>query len=270
MSPFRLLVGYSTDVGQMRKRNEDSFAVFTPAAEVKPNPDLSANPIAGLLLVADGMGGERAGDRASQMAAEGLHQVFVSGLFKSWDEFRHRLWAPAVLYRAIREISQAILDIGDAEPEIRGLGSTVVVTLMSGDEMTIAHVGDSRCYRVRGRQIEQLTVDHTWVERQVEVGLLSREQARHHPHRNVLTRSLGDATPPISDVRTETVQHGDLFILCSDGMSGALTDGEMLGLVRQHQDLQHLAEAMVRLANVKDGSDNITVVVGRCEKISSS
>ncbi len=269
MSPFRLLVGYATDVGQMRKRNEDSFAVFTPPDGVPQTADLSANPIAGLLLVADGMGGERAGDRASQMAAEGLHQVFVSGLFKTWDEYRQRLWAPAVLYRAIREISQAILDLGDADPAIRGLGSTVVATLMSGDQMTIAHVGDSRCYRARGRDLEQLTVDHTWVERQVEVGLLSREQARHHPHRNVLTRSLGDTTPPISDLRTETIQPGDTFILCSDGMSGALTEGEILGLIRQHQGAQQLAEALVRLANVKDGSDNITVVVGRCEDLSA-
>lgn len=261
MSPFRLHVGYSTDVGQLRKRNEDSFAVYTP-----PNSH-PEGPVGGLLLVADGMGGEQAGDRASQMAAEGLHQFFASGLFKTWGEYHHQLWAPAVLYRAIREVNQAILDIGEANPVVKGLGSTVVVTLMSGDEMTIAHVGDSRCYRVRGRQLEQLTVDHTWVERQVAAGMLTREQANHHPHRNVLTRSLGDTTPPVSDVRTETIRHGDLFLLCSDGMSGALTEGEILGLIRQHPEAQDLADALVRLANVKDGSDNITAVVGLCEAV---
>lgn len=262
MPPFRMRVGFATDVGQLRKRNEDSYAVYTPPKGV------DGGPVAGLLLVADGMGGEQAGDRASQMAAEGLHQFIASGLFKTWDEFRHQLWAPAVLYRAIREVNQAILEIGEANPVVRGLGSTIVVTLMNGDEMTIAHVGDSRCYRVRDRQLEQLTADHTWVERQVAAGLLTRDQASRHPHRNVLTRSLGDTTPPVSDVRTETIRHGDLFLLCSDGMSGALSEGEILGLIRQHQDAQELADALVRLANVKDGSDNITAVVGRCEAVS--
>ena len=116
----------------------------------------------------------------------------------------------------------------------------------------------------RDHEIEQLTSDHTLVARQVAAGLLTPEQALRHPHRNVLTRSLGDASPPQSDVRTETLQAGDCFVLCSDGLTGGVSDGEILGQCRHHPDPTALAEALVRLANLKDGSDNITVVVGRC------
>ena len=263
MARFSLEVGYATDVGRMRKRNEDSYAVFTP------NPaHPGGEPLQGMLLVADGMGGERAGDRASQMAAEGLHQCFASGVYRSWTEFGNGVgegtWVNDVLRRAIHEINDAILRLGEENPSMRGLGSTVVMALLVDDRMTVAHVGDSRCYRIRQHTIERLTADHTLVARQVAAGLLTPEQALRHPHRNVLTRSLGDANPPQGDVRTEDLEPGDYFVLCSDGLTGGVSDGEILGQSRHHSDPTELAESLVRLANLKDGSDNITVVVGRC------
>lgn len=263
MARFSLEIGYATDVGRLRKRNEDSYAVFTP------NPAYpGGEPLQGMLLVADGMGGERAGDRASQMAAEGLHQCFASGVYRSWAEYTNGsgggAWVDPVLHRAIYEINDAILRLGEENPSMRGLGSTVVMALLINNRMTIAHVGDSRCYRVREHGIEQLTADHTLVARQVAAGLLTPEQALRHPHRNVLTRSLGDASPPQGDVRTEPLEAGDCFVLCSDGLTGGVSEGEILGQCRHHRDPTELAEALVRLANLKDGSDNITVVVGRC------
>lgn len=263
MARFTLDVGYATDIGRLRKRNEDSFAVLTPPDAAVDTS--AATPLQAMLLVADGMGGERAGDRASQMAAEGLHQFFASGLYRSWPEYiRGNGWVEPVLRRAMREVNQEILRLGEENPALAGLGTTVVLAMLTADRMTIAHVGDSRCYRVRSGTIEQLTTDHTLVERQVAAGLLTPDQARRHPHRNVLTRSLGDSESPRTDVRSEAVEAGDVFLLCSDGLTGGLGDEDLLAVLDRETPPQGQAETLVEMANQRDGSDNITVVVGRC------
>jgi protein phosphatase len=259
---FVLDVGLATDVGKMRKRNEDSLAIYR-----RPDGEESTPVVEALLLVADGMGGERGGDRASQMAAEGLHQCFASGFFRGWPESQEPDWPGLTLRRAIREVNGEIFGLGQREPSLEGLGSTVVIALLSEGGMTIAHVGDSRCYRVRGEGIDLLTRDHTWVERQVEAGLMSRETARAHPNRNILTRSLGDPVPPECDVRTEALEDGDIFVLCSDGLTGRVGEEQILRETRRVLDPQRLAERLVDLANTLDGSDNITVVVGRCREV---
>lgn len=261
-SRFILDVGYATDVGHIRKRNEDSYAIHLP-----PKEDDGTSRLRGMLLVADGMGGERGGDRASQLAAEGLHQCFVSGLYRTWPEAEEPDWPAPVLRRAIQEVNDEIYRLGERDPQLQGLGTTVVLTLMTTEHMIIAHVGDSRCYRVRGQSIEQLTVDHTWVERQVSAGLLSPEAARQHPNRNILLRSLGDPSPPGGDVRIEALHDGDVYVLCSDGLTGGVSDQEILEFVLREPEPQRLAHELVNQANIKDGSDNITVVIGRCREI---
>lgn len=260
MPRFRLEIGTATDVGRQRSRNEDSFAVFVPQTG-----ELNPSQLSGLILVADGMGGERAGDRASRMAAEQLRQTFSSGAYRSWPECTGEHALEAALVRAIREVSAAIFRVGDGDPTIRGLGSTVVVAAMTSRHMVLAHVGDSRCYLVRGTEIDLLTSDHSWVQRQVDAGYISAADARRHPQRNILIRSLGDALPPEVDVRTVEIEEGDLFVLCSDGLTGGVTDEEILQFTSYFRHPQQLADALVRLANDKDGSDNITVVVGRCK-----
>lgn len=260
MARYRLEVGSATDVGRQRQRNEDNFAVFVPQAG-----ELNPSQLAGLLLVADGMGGERAGDRASRMAAEQLRQIFSSGTYRSWPECSGERALEATLVRAIREVSTAIYKVGDGDPTIRGLGSTVVMAAMTSRHMVLAHVGDSRCYLVRQGAIDLLTSDHSWVQRQVDAGYISAADARRHPQRNILIRSLGDALPPEVDVRTVEIEDGDLFVLCSDGLTGGVSDEEILQFSSYFRHPQQLAEALVRLANDKDGSDNITVVVGRCK-----
>lgn len=260
MARYRLEVGSATDVGRQRQRNEDSFAVFVPQTG-----ELNPSQLAGLLLVADGMGGERAGDRASRMAAEQLRQTFSSGTYRSWPECTGERALEATLVRAIREVSAAIYKVGDGDPTIRGLGSTVVMAAMTSRHMVLAHVGDSRCYLVRQGAIDLLTSDHSWVQRQVDAGYISAADARRHPQRNILIRSLGDALPPEVDVRTVEIEDGDLFVLCSDGLTGGVSDEEILQFSSYFRHPQQFAEALVRLANDKDGSDNITVVVGRCK-----
>jgi hypothetical protein len=145
------------------------------------------------------------------------------------------------------------------------MGSTVVIGVMTDHHMVLAHVGDSRCYLVRRGTINQLTSDHSWVQRQVDAGYITQEDARRHPQRNILIRSLGDALPPEVDVRTVPIQDGDLFVFCSDGLTGGVTEEEILQFTNYFRQPQQLADALLRLANDNDGSDNITVVVGRCK-----
>lgn len=269
MGRMQLEVGFSTDVGRQRQRNEDSFAVHVPmdgtGAPDGSSPD-DAIDIAGLMLVADGMGGERAGDRASQITAERLKSWFVDGTYREWPETSGPGGLEAALGRAIRAVSQEIYELGEDDPNIRGLGSTVVVCLMTQDRLVLGHVGDSRCYRLRGSTLELLTTDHSWVQRQVDAGVISPEAARSHPQRNILTRSLGDSLPPEVDIASFDVRHGDLFMLCSDGLTGGVSDGEILKMSMLGKNPQALAESLVRLANEQDGSDNITCVVGRARE----
>lgn len=253
-----LEIGAKTDVGRMRQCNEDSCVTFVPLPG-ESNP----SGLEGLLLVADGMGGERAGDRASQMAAERVTSWIRSGEFRTWPEFSGSTPFASAIGQALRRISDEIYQVGEEEPEVRGLGSTLVLAALLDGRVVIAHVGDSRCYRVRGDRVEQLTADHSWVERQVRAGLMTSEQARVHPQRNILTRSLGDELTPDVDLRRDPLYDGDLFLLCSDGLTGSVTEGEILQLSKRHENLQDLVEALIQLANEKDGSDNITAVAGR-------
>ncbi|MDA8017518.1 MAG: protein phosphatase 2C domain-containing protein [Thermoanaerobaculia bacterium] len=265
---MELEVGFATDVGRQRQRNEDSFAVHVPATGLEDTGSGSDDrlSLSGLMLVADGMGGERAGDRASQITAERLRDWFVDGTYREWPEATGPGGLEAALGRAIRAVSQEIYELGEGDPNIRGLGSTVVVGLLSQDRLVLGHVGDSRCYRLRGSTLELLTTDHSWVQRQVDAGVISAEAARSHPQRNILTRSLGDSLPPEVDIASYEVRHGDLYVLCSDGLTGGVSDGEILKMSLLGKTPQMLAESLVHLANEQDGSDNITCVVGRaCE-----
>ncbi|MEM6795474.1 MAG: PP2C family serine/threonine-protein phosphatase [Acidobacteriota bacterium] len=259
MARFSLEVGFSTDVGRQRRRNEDSYAVFVPYPG-EGNP----SQLSGLMLVADGMGGERAGDRASQLAAKRLRHWFSTGIYCSWPQHTGDQPLKSSLIHAIRAVSHEIYQLGEEDPTIRGLGSTVVMGAVAGGHLVAAHVGDSRLYMVRDGSIHLLTSDHSWVQRQVDAGVLTADDARSHPQRNILTRSLGDAMPPEVDAARVELRDRDLFILCSDGLTGGVTDSELLELAGQHPEPQPLAEALVRFANEKDGSDNITAVVGTC------
>lgn len=255
MARFKMDVGTATDVGRQRRRNEDRFATYVPP----PDDD---SELSGVLLVADGMGGERGGAEASQLAVERLLEELRAGGSRGRPEGQDDL--AAAVRRLIRDASDEIFRLGEAEATLAGMGSTLVAAVFRQGRALIAHVGDSRCYRVRAGRIERLTADHTWVARQLEAGAISSEEARRHPQRNVLTRTLGDVEAPVVDVRTEELAHEDLFILCTDGLTNALTDSEILHIARRFPRPQDLAEALAATASDRDGSDNVTVVACRC------
>ena len=224
-----------TDTGRRRRRNEDMLVRRPP-----------------LFAVADGMGGARAGEIAARLAAAALEEMSTDAL-----------GAEAVT-SLIEEANSRIWERSLADPETAGMGTTVTAALVDAAEgtVTIGHVGDSRAYRLRGDSFQQLSTDHSLVAELVQSGVLTPEEAERHPQRSAITRALG--TDPAVEVEVQTVpgEIGDLFLLCSDGLSVMLGDDEITAAIEgAERDPQAAGEALVAAANAHGGEDNITVVL---------
>jgi len=234
----------SSDVGLRRRGNEDRFAVV---------PDL------GLCLVADGMGGHSAGQVASALAAEAVVaslREMAGGSASATEKLR----------RALEDANRAIYAAARQKSEYAGMGTTVVALLAEGGRASLAHVGDSRAYRVRSRRIRQLTDDHSIVGELLRRHEISADDAREHPHRHVLTRALGVRGHVQPDLAELTPEPGDLFVLCSDGLTNHVEDQEIAKLSLESPDLDICCEALIELANRRGGEDNTTVVLARVEE----
>lgn len=244
-----------TDVGRVRAHNEDAFL---------------AEPTVGLYAVADGMGGHAAGEVASAMAIETLRERLAGR-----EAPDPRASDPADLRdrlaQTLRDAGRAIHDRGRERPEQRGMGTTATSLLLRPDGgLLIGHVGDSRAYRLRGGELSRMTRDHTVVQERVERGELTPEQARHHPASGVLTRALGVPEAITPDTHAGEWEEGDLYLLCSDGLTGMLSDDELRRTLRsggaesgRPEALEELARALVDAANERGGRDNVTVVLVR-------
>jgi protein phosphatase len=233
----------SSDVGMKRHHNEDRYLLA---------PDLH------LFAVADGMGGASAGEVASGLAVARV-DAFVHTRAAALEGGNDDDVA-AVLVGAVGAANAAIRDQGVADPTCRGMGTTMTTLCFVRDRAFIAHVGDSRCYRVRGGHIAQLSRDHSLVEEQVRAGLITPEQARSSPWKNIITRALGAAATVDVDVTSVPVEDGDVFVVCSDGLSGVVADDEIARVVGE-QFLHRVPDTLIDLANARGGPDNITVVV---------
>lgn len=233
-----------SDVGKVRQGNEDTFF---------------ADGQRGVFIVADGMGGHVAGEIASQMVAEtvgpGVCDAVKSGLRGA--ELAQRS------LELIEAANRAILERADSEPEKRGMGTTLTLLALSADATYLfQQVGDSRGYLLRDGGLKQITRDHTVVQQQVDRGALTPEQARDHPLSHILTRALGTEASVEADSFDDRARAGDIFLLCSDGLSGMLTDATIHGiLATPSDDLQEIADILVDSANEAGGLDNITAVV---------
>lgn len=166
-----------------------------------------------------------------------------------------------LLKMAVRKAHDNVLTAISRDGSLHGMGTTVVGMLLVGPTAAVAHVGDSRAYRLRNGHLDQLTQDHTWVHEQVVAGLLSQEQARSHPLKNVVTRALGGESEVVVDVREVQVQPGDLYLLCSDGLTGMLSDGEIRERLGSGRNLHEICRSLVNEANARGGLDNVTVVL---------
>jgi PPM family protein phosphatase len=221
-----------TDPGRTRRHNEDSYVIEPP-----------------LFAIADGMGGAQAGEVASGLATAALKegQADAGGQQRIAD--------------LIQEANRRVYDRSSSDPNTSGMGTTITVALVEDDHVAFGHVGDSRAYLIRDASMEQLTEDHSLVNELLKTGKLSREEAETHPQRSVITRALG--TDPDVDVDTFSVraENGDLFLLCSDGLTDMVSEESILDLVERHRDdIDGALRALVKEANRGGGQDNITVV----------
>jgi serine/threonine protein phosphatase PrpC len=237
-----------TDVGRKRKHNQDAFL---------------ADDALGLYIVADGMGGHAAGEVASAQAIKSIREALLAAgpLLESFAgtptlETRERV--AELMESAVLKACADIHAIGGADPGKRGMGTTVVAMLVTGHSAVVGHVGDSRVYLFRAGRVHQLTEDHTLIQEQLKRGLISREQAGEADNRNVITRAVGVQREVAVDTLVTDVLPGDLFLLCSDGLHGYLSEEELPALLAQ--DRPTLAGALVDLALERGGKDNVTVV----------
>jgi serine/threonine protein phosphatase PrpC len=224
-----------TDVGRQRSVNEDSLVLAPP-----------------FFAVADGMGGAKAGEVASAMAAETFEGEADSGEP-----------AEAQLTRILREANRRIYDLAASDDSHRGMGTTVTAAKVTGNEVSLGHVGDSRAYRLRDGELEQLTRDHSLVAELERSGQITPEAAEHHPQRSIITRALGPEPDVQVDTYTLAGRDGDLFLICSDGLTSMISDDELGSILRSSDSLDETAESLVRAANQSGGKDNITVVMFR-------
>lgn len=234
----------ATDVGMRRRVNEDRYALV---------PDL------GLYLVADGMGGHKAGQLASQLAAEAAVRAAktLEGAAVSLSEKLRQIVACS---------NREIFEMASAHPEYSGMGTTMVAVLASEGRVAIAHVGDSRAYLIRGGAIRPLTDDHSLVGELLRRQEISPAAALDHPHKHVLTRALGVRPNVEGDLLEMTPRDGDTFALFSDGLTNNVEEPEIAQAVGATSDLQEACDGLVTFANDRGGDDNITVVLLRCEK----
>ncbi|MGE0616145.1 MAG: Stp1/IreP family PP2C-type Ser/Thr phosphatase [Bacteriovoracia bacterium] len=241
--PFECAI--ATDIGQKRQQNQDNGGVY---------PEL------GLFVVADGMGGHQGGETASAMVVEIVpdHVRRAQKKNKKWN-------AQKVITAAIKAASDAIYKRSQNDHRLEGMGTTTTTILFKDDRLTIGHVGDSRCYFFRPGAIWQLTKDHSLVEENLRQGKITREEAKTHTMKNVITRSVGFEPQVDVEVYDMPVATGDVFLVCSDGLSGLVENDQMLKIVQdslfKQGDLQATVKQLVQAANQNGGDDNITVLV---------
>jgi protein phosphatase len=216
----------------------------------------------GLWIIADGMGGHPGGDVASKVAVEAT-AAHIAALAEAGG--RHASDQTEGLRQAVLQANVALRAEGDARPEYKGMGTTLIALHIAGfpqAQATVAHVGDSRAYLHRAGTLSQLTRDHSWVEDQIRAGLLSTEEAATHPLRHMLTRALGIDAGVEPDILTLHLQTGDRLLLCTDGLTKMLSDEDILNVLNDSKrEAQAVCDELVRLANERGGQDNVTVVL---------
>ena len=228
-----------SDRGLVRQANEDSYI---------------ASPSQGLFVICDGMGGHRAGGVASRLVVEVFNQIMASTAPDCPKD---------ILRRCIIQANLLILTRGMENPEWHGMGTTVTAALLQDKHLTVANVGDSSLYLLRGEFIRKITRDHTLAEEMVKDGLLKPEEIRSSHFNHILTRALGVEEEVEIDYFEEDLQPGDGMVLCSDGLSDLLTEADLAGIMQQHPDLSEAARALVKAALDRGGHDNVTVILVR-------
>jgi len=245
-----LEIACDTDVGMVRHENEDYLAI---------------NQGLGIAVLADGMGGYQAGEVASRLAVDTIlselqtrsSQVALADIHPSSG----LCYASLLLQQAILHANQAIWQAACSQNHYRGMGTTVVAVWFYGEQLSIAHVGDSRLYRLRDNELKSLTKDHSVLQQLIDVGLIEEKHAWHAPNKNLITRALGVKEQVEVDLQEHKVHSNDLYLLCSDGLNDMLQDIDILNVLNKKYSALEIANQLVALANQQGGKDNISVIV---------
>ncbi|MBV8666545.1 MAG: Stp1/IreP family PP2C-type Ser/Thr phosphatase [Burkholderiaceae bacterium] len=244
-----LQVAAKTDTGLVRPHNEDSFAYSKEA---------------GLVVLADGMGGYSAGEVASAIATSTLHESLTEQLRNhDWNgHVNHVKFVQQLLTRSVSRANTAILDSARSEPRYRGMGTTLVAAIFHADRVTVAHVGDSRAYRLRRGTLTQITRDHSVLQEQIDAGLIEAEQARFSPHRNLVTKAMGIDYEVQAEIHDHQTEPDDLYLLCTDGLSDMLSTKEIAQILHgTSSNLDAACDALIARANENGGKDNTSVIL---------
>lgn len=257
MDTMRVRFAGETNTGLKRSHNED--CLYLPIDER-------------LVMVADGMGGHARGDIASKLAIETIGNHFASTMNEkptTWPfmvDANHRLEENRLL-TAIQLANIKIFETAQKDEAFRGMGTTIVACFFVNDEVLMTHVGDSRIYRIRHERITQLTLDHSLLNDYVKIKKLSEEEMKNFPHKNVIVRALGMKDIVGIDLFRERPQLGDIYLLCSDGLTGMVPDPTILETVMSEADLDRCCERLIEQANANGGVDNVTVALARLEPL---
>src|SRR4051812_5829319 len=256
-----------TDVGRTREHNEDAFVVAdltTNNATLQPEVRTHrGGPKGSLFMVADGMGGAAAGEIASDMAVK----IVLGELQSSWvtDESATAEAFVRAIKSAAKTANEQINAYAANHPEFRGMGTTATIAGLLGDTLCLAQVGDSRAYLVRDGVARQITKDQSLMQKLIEAGELTEEEAEHSERRNIILQALGPEPSIKIDLTHQQLRRGDTLVLCSDGLSGQVTKDDIADIVRSESDLTTACKLLIDRANANGGPDNITVIVARFE-----
>jgi protein phosphatase len=245
--PLTIELHAAVDPGRARSNNEDSVAIDAATS---------------LAVLADGMGGYNAGEVASQMATS-----FIAAELGRWLREAHAQATDQEVRRAmdicVDNANRAIFNAADSNPQYAGMGTTLVVAVFRADSLLVGHVGDSRCYRLRAGRLQQITRDHSLLQEQIDAGLITPEQAAFSANKNLVTRAVGVEDTVLLETHQHEVQPGDLYLLCSDGLSDMLDDAAIGQLLLGSDSLEAGCKQLIEAANDAGGKDNISVILVR-------
>lgn len=238
-----------TDKGLVREINEDSYNVIAGGAETPY-----------VFIIADGMGGHNCGEVASSAAVEYISNSIV----QDSRRFLPVGSCDAEIRKLVEDTNSVVYQKSLERPEANGMGTTLTMAVIVNTTITVAHVGDSRLYLIRAGKIQQVTEDHSYIEELVKNGSITREEAEHHPRKNVITRAIGCLPELEVDILSLTIEKNDIYILCTDGLTNMLGEGEIIKMVKNNEP-DAACSQLIEAAKKQGGEDNITVIVIKCE-----
>lgn len=238
------MIGFAkTDIGKAREINQDYYSISKPEDHLQ------------LFILADGMGGYNGGEVASRLATEAA-KSYIENNFNQIEHTKEEILN--LIKNAVEYANMVVFEKSKSVSELEGMGTTLDICFIYNNKIYIGHVGDSRVYRIRGDLIRKLTKDHSYVQQLVEDGKITREEADHHPKKNMLTKALGCTAYVEPDIRARNLEAGDILVMCSDGLTNMVEEKEIYRVVKENPEAS--PKTLVDLANKAGGYDNITVI----------